>query len=115
MSSEADSFLGVSSKQPDPASPTGRYPALRVISSIYRILAVFTGIAAIIVVIIGVGRLDDRHSSSEGLLLILVGIGGGFFGVITSLAAAEAIRVFLDIEENTRNTFYSVWNAANKQ
>lgn len=36
------------------------------------------------------------------------GFLGGLIGVITNLAAAEGILVFLDIEQNTRSTNYSV-------
>ena len=113
MTTEGESFLGVSKDgEQSESAATSRYPALRIVAGIYRILAFLVGIAAIIVVVVGVRALDN---GSEGILLILGGILGGLIGVVTNLAAAEGIRVFLDIEENTRNTYYCIWNQQNKQ
>ena len=78
----------------EPETPTRRYPALRVLSVLYRVLAVVVGIAAFIVIMIGI--------SMENVQLIFGGIIGGAFGVITNLAIAEFILLFLDIEKNTR-------------
>ena len=113
MPSEADSFLGVKSNNQEPAL-SQRYPALRAIGSVYRILAVLTGIIAVIIIIIGVRQSDADRGIAVGMPLILGGLVGGSVGVISNLAVAEIIRVFLDIEENTRNTYYAVWNGANK-
>lgn len=110
MSSEGERFLGIddgSNKLPadqghqsvinNPVSGGNskpRYPALRIIASIYRVLAVILAIAGLAVIVFGIagGQIE----------LILAGSLGATLGVITSLAAAEGIIVFLDIEENTR-------------
>lgn len=113
MRSEGEQFLGVT----ESAGHTGteapsRCPALRIVAGIYRTLAVLVGIAAIVVMAIGLRTLDG---GSEGILLVLGGFLGGLIGVATILAAAEGIRMFLDIEENTCNTYCCIWNQQNKQ
>ena len=89
------------------SSASQRYLALRVISSIYVFLAFLCGLAIFIFVTVGM---------SMGLIVpfVIIGVIGGIFGIITCLAAAEAIKVFLDIEENTRNTFRIVSRAEKK-
>ena len=113
MSTEGESFLGVSKGVEQAVSTSStRYAALRIVVGIYRILAFLVGIAAIIVIAIGIRSIDR---GDEGILFIIGGILGGLVGVVTALAAAEGIRVFLDIEENTRNTYYCISNQQNKQ
>ena len=108
MTNEAESFLGVRGEnEPQPNENSSRYPALRVIAGIYRILAFLFGIAAIVVIIFGVRALDSS-GAEVGAPLIIGGFLGGLIGVITNLAAAEGILVFLDIEQNTRSTNYAV-------
>lgn len=108
MTNEAESFLGVRGEnEPQPNENSSRYPALRVIAGIYRILAFLFGIAAIVVIIFGVRALDSS-GAEVGAPLIIGGFLGGLIGVITNLAAAEGILVFLDIEQNTRSTSYAV-------
>jgi len=76
---------------------------LRTLSTIYRIFAYVTGIFAVIIVIFGIVKIDRG-----GVSLIIWGALGGVIGVITNLAIAEGIKVFIGIEENTRNTFLSI-------
>ena len=90
----------VDSSEPESAS---RYPMLRTLSTIYRIFAYVTGIFAVIIVIFGIVKIDRG-----GVSLIIFGALGGVIGVITNLAIAEGIKVFIGIEENTRNTFLSI-------
>lgn len=90
----------VAPSKPESAS---RYPALEILSVIYRILAYVTGVVALIIVIIGVMTIDRGGAS-----LIIGGLLGGIVGVITNLAIAEGIKVFTAIEENTRNTALSL-------
>lgn len=89
--------------------PTSRYPALKTLSVIYRILAYVTGIAAVIIAILGIAKIEEG-----GAALIIWGVLGGFVGVVTNLAIAEGIKVFIDIEENTRNTSLSVSRQNNR-
>lgn len=75
-----------------------RYPALRFISGLYRILAWLIGIATAIIFF---------YMLSQGKMGIPIGIGvliGGGILFVTFLAIAEVIKVFTDIEHNTRIT-----------
>ena len=62
---------------------------------------------AAIAIVLGFRWLAE---GTQGILLITGGVLGGFFGVVTNLAAAEIIRVFLAIEENTRGIQASLCN-----
>ena len=88
----------VSSKAEEPASKTARDPSLLLLSNLYRILAGIVGFAALIIVVCGVAM----GANAAALMVMLGGIIGGFFGVITNLAIAEAILLLIDIEKNTR-------------
>ena len=103
--------LPESSKDVTPSRPVSasRYPALQTLSMIYRILAYVTGIVAVIIVILGLATIERG-----GAALIIWGILGGIVGVVTNLAIAEGIKVFIDIEANTRNTFLSVSRQNNR-
>ena len=70
-----------------------RYPALTLISTLFRILG---GILAVI------GFISLVWLLSQGALgLGLVSLLGAAFASITSFAGAEIIRVVVDIEANT--------------
>ncbi|TEB12894.1 hypothetical protein Psfp_03632 [Pelotomaculum sp. FP] len=69
-----------------------RYPTLRFIASMYKGLAILVGV----IVIITMFRSNDNIVLFFGSLVL------GAIGVITLLAMSEGIRVFIDIEENTR-------------
>jgi|BioPla2DNA2_1021312.scaffolds.fasta_scaffold71067_2 hypothetical protein len=72
-----------------------RYPALRIVAGFYKVLAWIVGIVAIIATF--------YYLSSSGMaVLALVSLVGGAFLVIGLLAMAELIKVFVDIEYNTR-------------
>lgn len=72
------------------------YPALRIVIAVYWVAAFFIGIVAITIIVYSATKVD--------LVLFVYGVIGGLIGVITCIAAAEAIKVFLDIEENTRKS-----------
>jgi hypothetical protein len=78
----------------------GRYPVLRALAIIYVIGAALAAIAAIIGVIwalaAGPGAGTDR------LILAAAVLGGGFVTVISMLAIAEVLKLFIDLEHNTR-------------
>ena len=67
-----------------------------IVIAFYWITAFFIGIVAITGIVIGIIKSD--------LGFFISGVIGGLIGVITCIAAAEAIKVFLDIEENTRKS-----------
>lgn len=77
-----------------------RYPALRFISGFYKILAYLVVIIAVIAIIISFAS----DSPSLGVLEILIALIGGGFLFISFLAASEIIKVFIDIEHNTRTS-----------
>ncbi|MEO8146855.1 MAG: hypothetical protein ABI723_04410 [Bacteroidia bacterium] len=73
-----------------------RYPTLRFISGVYRFLALLVIIATAIILFYGLKVGTNGLVFSIGVIVI----GGILF--VTSLAAAEGIKVFIDIEHNTR-------------
>jgi len=103
--------LPKSSEDVAPSRPVSasRYPMLQTLSVIYRILAYITGIVAVIIALLGIVTIERG-----GVVLILWGVLGGIVGVVTNLAIAEGIKVFIDIEENTRNTFLSISGQNNR-
>lgn len=73
-----------------------KYPALRTISAVYKIFAWVIGIVTLMIVIIALDKGDIGITIS----LISIVIGGLF--VLGVLAVSESIKVFIDIEHNTR-------------
>lgn len=82
------------------------YPALTFISGLYKVLAYIAfGSAILIPLIIFIGVNNDNSIISgigaiSALYIFLVCAFAGIF----SLAIAEVIKLFIDIEENTRET-----------
>jgi hypothetical protein len=78
----------------------GRYPVLRALAIIYVIGAALAAIATVIAVIwalaAGAGAGTDR------LIIAAAALGAGFFVVISMLAIAEVLKLFIDVEHNTR-------------
>jgi len=75
-----------------------RYPALRFISGVYRFLAWLILIATAIILF---------YKLYQGQMAILFAVGAILIGgilFVTLLAAAEGVKVFIDIEHNTRIT-----------
>jgi hypothetical protein len=84
-----------------PVVLTLRYSALRMVVEGFRVLAVtvaLAGLAGVVYVLV------YRATVSNAQLLIALSIGGGTLGTVTLFAAAESIKVFMDIEENTRRS-----------
>ena len=97
------STLGARYKSPVASvvrTETGRYPALRLIAGVCRILALMCGL--------GFGAISIVFASSSSDLgkLGIVGLVGsivvGAIAVVLFLVTSEGILVVLDIEENTR-------------
>jgi hypothetical protein len=78
----------------------GRYPVLRALAIIYLILA---GIA-VLGGLVGAGWALVRLPLTVGDKIIAAAavLVGSFFVVITMLAVAEVIKLFIDVEHNTR-------------
>lgn len=73
-----------------------RYPALRVIAGIYQALAYIIMLLAVIVFI------SIVVTSSQSLWLALGILLGGGLLALAMLAISEVIKLFIDIEKNTR-------------
>jgi hypothetical protein len=78
----------------------GRYPVLRA----FGILCLVMSIAAMFAGIVGAAWAIFRAplSGNEHLVVALSALAGMFFLVVTNLAVAEIVKLFLDIEHNTR-------------
>lgn len=78
----------------------GRYPVLRTLGILYLIGAAVTALAGIAAVIWTLARAPagwgDRINVSLGILAATV------FGVLAMLVIAEVIKLFIDVEHNTR-------------
>ncbi|NOZ60346.1 MAG: zinc ribbon domain-containing protein [Calditrichaeota bacterium] len=80
-----------------------KYPALRTISGIYKVLAWITGIGAVITLFYGFTLLGKGYSAkTTGISLITSSLIMGILGVIAFLAISEGIKLFIDIESNSR-------------
>jgi len=86
----------------EPSEPVDRYPVLAFLSKLYRILAIFNGVAAVVMIFAGVYSSQADPNGTFGWLLIIGGLIGGPLGVITCLAISELITLLVDIEKNTR-------------
>jgi hypothetical protein len=78
----------------------GRYPVLRSLAILYVIGA---GLAAAATVIgIGYAILASRMAWTDRLIIAVGALAAGFFMVVSMLAIAEVLKLFIDIEHNTR-------------
>ena len=86
-----------------------KYPALRVISGFYKVIA---EIIAVISIILPIYLLFDvnQFNNNNYLITNITSISattifiGGIITATVLFAIGEAIKVFIDMEENTRNT-----------
>lgn len=104
MAEDLDRLLETKPEQGKEEPTSKRYPALRVISTIYRILAYLSAVGGIIGVMVGISEMSERYGGAVGGTILLLSLVCGAIAFITFLAIAEAIHVFIDIEENTRHT-----------
>ncbi|HDZ03253.1 MAG TPA: hypothetical protein ENH52_17735 [Nitrospirae bacterium] len=77
-----------------------RYPVLRLISNIYKVLAWLSAFSTAIIAILSCTTSRGEYGC---LMIILSSLVIGTITVITLLAVSEGIKVFIDIEENTRS------------
>ena len=85
-----------------------KYKALRLISNIYLIAAMLVGgVILAITPSFSVEYINGAYQTLRGAPMVGVGIGtaiGGLVAAVGLLAFSELIRLFIDIEENTRRT-----------
>lgn len=81
-----------------------KYPALRVISGVFKVLAILAAIAGVIGALIGLVQMSGNTygATAAGGLIVLISLLYGGLACIYMLAISEGIRVFTDIEMNTR-------------
>lgn len=80
-----------------------KYPALKVISGIYKAIAILVGIGAFIALAYGMNQLETGYRAKAiGTILIVSSLISGIIGVIAFLAISEIIKLFIDLEENSR-------------
>jgi hypothetical protein len=80
-----------------------RFIALRIISTLYKILAVVTFIGMVVWILLNVasGRTPtgvEMWASSN----IIIGLVGGLLGTLTLLALGQLFDLLIAMEENTR-------------
>src|SRR5438045_2988325 len=78
----------------------GRYPVLRSLAILYVLIAALSGAAAVI----GAGYLLVRapFAMTDRIFMAMGALVGGFLLVISMLAVAEVLKLFIDVEHNTR-------------
>ena len=78
----------------------GRYPVLRALAILYVFGAALAALGAVIYAAYALGF--SRLGWSDRLILTGGTVVGGFIGVISLLAVAELLKLFIDLEHNTR-------------
>src|SRR4051794_41232594 len=78
----------------------GRYPVLRAIGIIYVVMAGLSVIVGLIAA--GYILASQPWSMTTRVVWAIVSLAGTCFAVIGSLAIAEVLKLFMDIEHNTR-------------
>lgn len=76
--------------------PARKYPALRVIAGLYQIIALVIAFLALI------GFLLSFQQSASTPVIAILSLVVGLIGVVSFLALSESIKVFVDVEQNTR-------------
>ena len=78
----------------------GRYPVLRALAIMYLVGAALTALALVVGIIYiyarATGTILDRTIMSIGAIV------SAFFVVVSMLALAEVLKLFIDVEHNTR-------------
>ena len=80
----------------------GKFPALMTISGVLKFAAYVELLISIGLLIFGLTLLDG-YDKSIAIIMIASSIIFGFVGFIAILAYSELIKVFLEIEKNTRD------------
>jgi hypothetical protein len=85
-----------------------RYQALRIIATIYNIVAVLSLVIAVLIffvtIVIAIGFSEKLGNASwYSVPFALVNLFFGVIGAVTAKSLSELIGVFLSLEENTRS------------
>jgi hypothetical protein len=97
-------FLGISFTEAGMQRPHvmsgGRYPVLRALAIFY----VFGAALAVLATLIGIVYILARGPGSvlDRVIISTGAIVGGFIAVVSMLAVAEVLKLFIDMEHNTR-------------
>jgi hypothetical protein len=110
MSSDLNDVLGVGSESKEQehkinssdSNVEKKYASLRVIAVIYRVLAFIWGAAAVITLIYGITMLGSRYEAATGMIAVISSIVGGIVGVIGLCAFSDILKLFMDLESNSR-------------
>lgn len=78
----------------------GRYPVLRAFAIIYLVMAVVALLSGLVAA--GWALIYAPWDIENRVVLALLSLAGSFFLIVGSLAVAEIIKLFIDIEHNTR-------------
>ena len=78
----------------------GRYPVLRSLAIIYVIGAALVALSTLIT--LGYVLFAARFSWTDKLVMFAGALAAGFLLVVSMLAVAEVLKLFIDIEHNTR-------------
>jgi hypothetical protein len=77
-------------------TPVWKYPAVRVIASLYQIIALVIALLALM------GLFFSFQQSAGTPVIAVLCLVIGFIGVVSFLALSEGIKVFIDVERNIR-------------
>ena len=111
MSEEVNDVLEIESKldtkeseqQVTSLTEKRKYPALIVISTIYKVLSTIVGMGACIAIVVGLSKLGGSYRiRTDGQALIITSLIVGSIGVLVFLSASEILKLFIDIESNLR-------------
>jgi len=75
-----------------------KYPALRAVLMIWKVLVVLQGFVTIVMALFEWFGTKEPNGAALGLLILL----GGLLSALIQWALAEFFEVVMDIEENTR-------------
>src|SRR5215218_7788735 len=78
----------------------GRYPVLRALAIMYVLVAALTVLGSIAFAIYAMVRYNLAWN--DRLTILGATLVGGFVAVLSMLAVAELIKLFIDLEHNTR-------------
>ena len=84
-----------------------KYPALKILSIVYKVLAVLIavgGLVTLVIAFVAAVTLEETSVRYASILMQLGGFVGSVFAAVTLYAFAELIQLLIDIEFNTRRT-----------
>ena len=82
-----------------------KYPALKFLAIVYKVIAVLIalgGLVTLVIAFIAAVTVEDTSDHYTSILLQLGGFVGSVFIAVTLYAFGELIRLFIDVEANTR-------------